>query len=174
MRKVILSVANSLDNYIARPDGGFDWIFHDQDYGLGEFFSSMDAALIGRKTHDLMVSMRRPSFPGMKNYVFSRTKAGRGEGGVEFISADPKEFVEALRREPGKDIWLVGGGELAVAFLQQQIVDQIELGMHPILLGNGIPLFAGRFPETKLRLSKCREYSTGLVHLSYEIVRQVK
>ena len=108
MRKVKLSVATSLDNYIARPDGGFDWIFHDQDYGLGDLFSSVDVALIGRKTHDLMVGMRRPNFPGMKNYVLSRTKAGSGEGGVEFVSAEPKEFVETLRTGPGKDIgWSV-------------------------------------------------------------------
>lgn len=171
MRKVKLSVASTLDNYIARPDGGFDWIFHDQDYGLREFFSSVDVALIGRKMHDLMVKARRPNFPGMKNYVFSRTKIGRGQGGVEFVSEDARPFIETLKAQPGKDIWLAGGGELALAFLQGQLVDEIQLAVHPILLGDGIPLFAGKFPQTNLRLSKCREYETGVLHLTYEVVR---
>jgi dihydrofolate reductase len=173
MRKVTLSVASTLDNYIARPDGAFDWIFHDQDYGLKDFFSGMDVALIGRKTHDLMVQMGTPNFAGMKNYVFSRTKTGRGEGGVEFVSEDPRTLVDKLKAQTGKDIWLAGGGELTLAFLQAQAVDEIVLAVHPILLGEGIPLFAGQFPQTNLRLTKCKEYSTGLLHLTYEVVRQV-
>src|SRR5581483_3438908 len=100
MRKIKLSVANSLDNYIARPDGGFDWILSDQDYGRASFFKSLDTVLIGRKMHDLMVKMSSPSFPGMKNYVFSRTKSGRGEGGVEFISGELKSFIALLREQP--------------------------------------------------------------------------
>jgi dihydrofolate reductase len=171
MRKVKLSVANTLDNYIARPDGGFDWIFHDQDYGLGDFLSSVDVALIGRKMHDLMVKMGRPNFPRMKNYVFSNTKTGRGEGGVEFVSEDVRSFMERLKTQPGKDIWLAGGGELALAFFEAQLVDEILLKMHPILLGNGIPLFAGKFPQTNLRLTKCREHNTGVLHLTYEVIR---
>jgi dihydrofolate reductase len=171
MRKLKLSVANTLDQYIARRDGGFDWIFHDQNYGLREFFSSVDVALIGRKTHDLMVEFGKPNFPGMKNYVFSRRKTGQGEGGVEFVSAEPRAFLESLRTHPGKDIWLAGGGELALSFLQEQLVDEFILAMHPILLGEGIPLFAGHFPQTNLRLTHCREYPTGLIHLTYETVR---
>ena len=170
MRKVKLSVATSLDNYIARPDGGYDWILHGQEHGLAEFFSTVDVALIGRKTHDLMVKAGSPCFPGMKNYVFSRTKTGRGEGGVEFVSADPKTFLEALRRKSGKDIWLAGGGELALSFLQQRLVDELILAMQPILLGDGLPLFAGEFPEAKLRLAQCQKYSNGVVHLTYEII----
>lgn len=171
MRKLKLSVANTLDQYIARRDGGFDWIFDDQDYGIGDFFSTVDVALIGRKTHDVMAKHGQPCFPGIKNYVFSRTKTGIGDGGVEFVSDDPKSVLESLRKSAGKDIWLVGGGELALPFLEQQLVDEFLLAMHPILLGDGLPLFAGRFPQTNLRLTQCREYPTGLVHLTYEATR---
>jgi len=171
MRKIKLSVANSLDNYIARPDGGFDWILSDQDYGRASFFKSLDTVLIGRKMHDLMVKMSSPSFPGMKNYVFSRTKSGRGEGGVEFISGELKSFIALLREQPGKDIWLAGGGELVHSFLRERLVDEIRLGVQPVLLGEGIPLFPPAYPQTNLRLLKCEPYPTGLVMLAYEMVR---
>ncbi len=171
MRKIKLSIANSLDNYIARPDDAFDWILHDQDYGIADFFQSVDVALIGRKTHDLMVKFGSPSFTGMKNYVFSRTKSGKGEGGVEFVSGEVTSFVQSLRAENGKDIWLVGGGELVHSFLQQRLVDEIRLAVQPLLLGEGRPLFYSGFPQTQLRLTACKEFSSGLVLLTYEVVR---
>jgi dihydrofolate reductase len=172
MRKVVLSVANSLDNYIARLDGGFDWILHDQDHGLGEFFKSVDTVLMGRKVHDMMVRMGSPCYPGMKNFVFSRTKTGTGKGGVMFVSETPTSFVEKLRDETGKDIWLSGGAELIQTFLQENLIDQIALAVQPVLLGEGMPLFPPGFPETKLHCTASKRYPSGVVTLTYEVLRQ--
>ena len=155
MRKIILSLTASLDNYIARSDGGYDWILMDKDSGIGEFFKSVDTVLMGRKMHDLMVQARMPSFGGMKNYVFSHSKTGNGEGGVQFVSGEPRPFVEKLREQKGKAIWLAGGGELVESFLKEGLVDEIRLGIQPILLGEGIPLFPGKFGQTGLRLMDC-------------------
>ncbi len=169
MRKVKLSVANSLDNYIARTDGGYDWIRMDQDYGFREFFETVDTVLIGRKMHDFMLRSGIPSYERMHNYVFSRTKSGIGEGAVEFVSEAKQEFVHKLRQLPGKDIWLAGGGELIGSFLQAGLVDHVALALQPVLLGEGIPLFPFNFPQTNLRLTGSKSYSSGVVILSYDV-----
>jgi dihydrofolate reductase len=169
LRKVKLSAAVSLDGYAARLDHTFDWIFSDQDYGLNDFFRSIDLVVMGRKTHDVMLRMGQPSYPGMTNYVFSRSKTG-SEGGVEFVSGDLKSFIGVLREKLGKDIWLAGGGQLIRSFLVCDLVDEISLAVHPVLLGSGIPLFPPGFPQTKLQLVHCRQYPTGLVALTYKRV----
>jgi dihydrofolate reductase len=170
MRKVKLSLTASLDNYIARRDGGYDWILMEQDR-LTEFFQSVDVVFLGRKTHDTMVRAGMPSYAGMKNYVFSRTRSGVGAGGVEFVSGNAKEFVEGLRTRPGKDLWLAGGGELVRSFLAEGLVDEIQLAIQPILLGDGLPLFPAEFSQVRLRLTRCHKYSSGVVALNYSIVR---
>lgn len=171
MRRIKLSVASSLDNYIARLDGGFDWILSDQDCGLVDFFNSVDTVLIGRKTYDMMAAFGSPSYAGMTNYVFSRTKSGRGEGGVQFVSEDAGSFIEGLRKTSGKDIWLSGGAELIHFFLREKLVDEIALAVQPILLKQGMPLFPPAFPEMRLRLTNCQSYSNGVIRLAYEVTR---
>ena len=170
MRKVKLSVANSLDNYLARVDGGYDWIRMDQDYGFADFFDSVDTVLIGRKMHDFMVAAGIPAYENKINYVFSHTRSGTGEGGVSFVSENKKEFVHRLKQESGQDIWLAGGGELIGAFLQAGLVDQVLLAVQPVLLGGGIPLFPCNFPQVNLRLAHCQPYSSGVVMLHYDVV----
>ncbi len=170
MRKVKLSVASSLDSYLARTDGGYDWIHMDQDYGFTEFFASIDTVLMGRKMHDLMVRRHIPSYPGMHNFVFSRTKTGKGEGDVEFVSENKSTFISRLRQQSGKDIWLAGGGELICSFLQADLVNQVSLAIQPVLLGEGIPLFPANFPQTKLKLSDCKSYSSGVLIVTYDVV----
>ena len=169
MRKVKLSVANSLDNYTARVDGGFDWILMDQDYGMKEFFATVDTVLMGRKMYDLIVQMGMHAYEGMENYVFSRSRSGDVEGNAQFVSGNKREFLQQLREKTGKDIWLAGGGELAGSFLQAGLVDQVILAVQPVLLGEGIPLFPVNFPQTNLRLRECKPYSSGVVALTYDV-----
>jgi len=171
MRRVKLSVATSLDSYIARTDGAYDWIRMDQDYGFKEFFETVDTVLIGRKMHDLMVQRGIPSFKGIRNYVFSHTHLPGPDGDFIYVSENKKEFLHKLRSEPGKDIWLAGGGELVGAFLQAGLVDQVALGVQPVLLGEGIPLFPCNFPQTNLRLHEAKAYPSGVVMLTYDVVR---
>jgi dihydrofolate reductase len=80
-------------------------------------------------------------------------------------------FVSKLRKSRGKDIWLMGGGELAREFLNADLVDEIHLGIIPRLLGEGIPLFPSGFPQRDFELIENKSYSQGLVSLKYKRIR---
>lgn len=172
MRRVKLFIATSLDGFIARADGAVDWLYTDGDFGMREFFASVDTALIGRKTHDQMVAWGHPAYAGMENYVFSRTRRADDGVPVRYVSADIEEFVGQLRRKPGKDLWLVGGGDLIAEFRERDLIDDVILSIHPVLLGEGIPLFPGRHEPLNLELTRCAEYERGLVQLWYQRVRR--
>jgi dihydrofolate reductase len=167
-RKVILFIATSLDGFIARSDGSVDWLFHDGDYGLAEFFRSIDTVLIGRKTHEVMVGFGQTSYRGRKNYVFSRTQPASPAPDVEYTSSGAKEVIETLRMTRGKDIWLVGGSELIDTFLVERLIDRITVSIHPVILGEGIPLFRGGH-KVQLELRASRSWPTGLAQLDYDV-----
>jgi len=126
-RKVILFIATSLDGFIARADGSVDWLFHDGDYGMAEFFRSIDTVLIGRKTHDVMLGFGQTSYRGRKNYVFSRSQPASPSADVEYTADGARDLIETLRLTRGKDIWLVGGSELIDTFLVEQLIDRITV-----------------------------------------------
>ncbi len=175
MRKVVLGLGLSLDGYIARLDGAVDFLFMPKDYSNAEFFKSIDVAFMGRKTYEAAKKMGKMGgdFSGgkMEFYVFSKTlPAGEGEG-VRFVNESPAKFVDRLRKKPGKDIWHMGGGELAREFLRADLVDEIRLGIMPVLLGEGIPLFPSGFPQREFLLTECRSYSKGMVSLVYQRAR---
>ncbi len=167
MRKIILNIALSLDGYIAGPKGEFDWLYTDQDYGLREFFTKVDAALIGRKTYDLMVETGSEIYSGMKNYVFSRSRTHKKRKNVLFVSGDILRFVNDLKAQDGKDIWLVGGSDFAHSFFQLDLIDEMILSIHPIILGKGTPLFLRSNKRRNFELIGCKSFSTGLVQLHY-------
>ena len=171
MRPVIYSVACSLDGYIAREDGSYDWIPHDEDHGLEEFFQSVDTVLIGRKTHDLMVSVGQPVFPGMTNYVFTRKAHPPKSKGVHWVNEDAEDFVRDLRERNGNKIWLAGGSELARTFFEAGLVDELRMAIVPILLGSGIPLFPKLRCELPLRLMEEKAFSDGVMRLFYQVQR---
>ncbi|MGH9588472.1 MAG: dihydrofolate reductase family protein [Acidobacteriaceae bacterium] len=170
MRRVVYSVACSLDGFIAREDHSYDWIppDEDEDYGLSEFFKTLDTVLIGRKTYDIMVGAGQSAFPGVANYVFSRNPNPPTDKGVHWVATDPVAFVEELRDKPGKDIWLMGGSTLAKTFFDASAINQIKLAIVPVLLGKGIPLFREFGRETALKLIDHTSYPNGIVQLSYE------
>src|SRR5215210_7914911 len=149
MRKVVYSLTNSLDNFIARTDGAADWILMGDEImnKFPKFFESFDAVLIGRKTYDAAFTQNQETseeetgFMGMKTYVFSRTVKESPYEAVKIISENASEFVRNLKNEDGKDIWLMGGGDLAASLLKENLVDEISLAIQPVILGSGIPLF---------------------------------
>jgi dihydrofolate reductase len=163
MRRVRYFVASSLDGYIARADGGVDWLLMDQDYGMSAFFKSVDVAVMGRRTYDRMLQLapQQAFLPGMENYVF--TMRSIESENVTSVSCDPGEWTRTIQAGAGKDIWLVGGGNLLQQFLERGLVDEIGLTIHPRLLGEGHALFPAPYPETELELLRCEQYSTGLV-----------
>jgi dihydrofolate reductase len=171
MRRVRYFVASSLDGYIARTDGSIGWLFHDADYGYSAFYSTVDTAVMGRTTYEFSLSFGEYAFPGVKVYVFSRTKAGTRDERAEFVAGDVSKFVAGMRTRPGRDIWLVGGAQLAREFLAADLIDEYIVSIHPVLLGSGIPLFPVNARETVLRFEGVRTFPSGLVQLRYERVR---
>ena len=170
MRKVILFIAASLDGYIARQSGEIDWLFTDQDYGYSEFFASVDTLLMGRKTYEQVLTFGEYPYKGVKSYVFTRNPLFPADSNAEVITDDIKNFIENLRQAEGKNIWLVGGSQLTHDLMSNNLVDELILSIHPIGLGEGIPLFYNRTNPQSLNLTKCQTYNSGLVQLSYDVV----
>lgn len=166
-RKIVLFIACSLDGYIARVNGGIDWLFDDQDYGYTQFYESIDTVLVGRKTYEQASSFEEFPFEGKECYVFSRS-VDREDENVKFVDGDIVNFTEELRGREGKDIWLVGGAEIIQVLLSANLIDRFTISFHPILLGDGIPLFKKQEDETKLVLIDSISFSTGLAQLHYE------
>lgn len=170
MRNVVLGVGISLDGYIARPDGAVDFLFMPKGYSMAPFFATIDTAIMGRKTLDDGLKMSGGTLPryNMAMYVFSHSQPPGERNGVIFVDETPASFISGLRKRPGKDIWLMGGGELARAFLNDDLVDGLYLGVVPVLLGEGIPLFPSGFPQRDFTLIENKTYSKGLIVLTYE------
>ena len=170
MRKVVYGVGISLDGYIARPDGSVDFLFMPKDYSMAPFFKRCDTAVLGRKTYEagLKMSGGKMSGYGMKCYIFSKTLGQVGHKDFAAVKEAPKPFIEALRKRKGKDIWLMGGGELARTFLREDLVDELYLGVVPTLIGEGIPAFPGGFPQREFKLVENKTYSQGMITLRYE------
>jgi dihydrofolate reductase len=174
MRKIVLGLGISLDGYIARPDGAVDFLFMPKDYSMADFFASIDTAIMGRKTYDVSKAMGGGGGDfgaKIKSYVFSRTLPPGEREGMTFVNLSPSALVEQIRQHKGKDIWLMGGGELGRDFLKADLVDELYLGVVPVLLGEGIPLFPSGFPQRNFELIENKTFSKGLIALKYKRVR---
>jgi dihydrofolate reductase len=173
MRKVVLGLGISLDGYIARLDGSVDFLFMPKDYSMGPFFRTIDTAIMGRKTYDAGLKMGGGSaFVGSSTtyYVMSRSQPPGDRGGVIFTNQTPAELIAQIRKQRGKNIWHMGGGELAREFLKSDLVDEIYMGVVPVLLGEGLPLFPSGFPQCNFALLENKTYSKGLIALKYKRV----
>lgn len=167
MRRVRLSVAMSLDGYIAGPNGESDWIVMDPDIDFGALVGAFDTVLLGRKTYEATRKHGGGGMPGMQAFVFSRTLRQADCPRVT-VSDDPTATVAALEATPGKDIWLFGGGELFASMLELGLVDSVEVAVVPVLLGGGVPLWPSPAKRAGLRLARHRVYpKTGTVSLEY-------
>jgi dihydrofolate reductase len=173
MRNVVLGLGISLDGYIARRNGAVDFLFMPKDYSMGPFFKTIDTAIMGRKTYDDALKMGG-SFGGssMTTYVFSRTLAPGERDGLVFTNKSPAAIVAQIRKKHGKNIWLMGGGELARDFLKADLVDELYIGIVPTLLGEGLPLFPAGFPQREFELIENKTYSKGLIGLKYKRARR--
>jgi dihydrofolate reductase len=173
MRKIILGLAVTLDGFIEGPNGEYDWCFTDQDYGMSDFFKRVDAVFIGRKSYEMMQGMKTEDtgwMPKMKEYVFTNTLSSVKEG-AELVSGDIVTKVNEIRSEPGKDIWLFGGASLTASLMSAGLVDELWLSIHPILLGQGKPLFSGIEKRILLELIESKTYDSGLVSVKYKLAQ---
>ena len=183
-RKIITYIATSADGYIARPDGDVEWLNRrprNVDYGMKEFYRSIDTILWGRKTYDWVLDYykKRGKTRGMfdkklANYVFSRKPPARQDPAVQFISEPVKTFARRLRATPGKQIWMMGGAGLIASFLDAGEIDEFDIHVIPVFIGKGIPLVAPRHRDVPLRLRSSRKYPDGVVRLRYEVSRSFK
>ncbi len=174
MRKVIYGGAMSLDGFIAGPDGEFDWIVMDPDIDFPALMRRFDTFLIGRKTFEAMQRMGNDAPPtrGIRHIVFSRTLRP-AQCPHATLSDDAETVVADLRKQPGKDIALFGGGELFRALLTAGLVDEVHFSIVPVLLGGGIPLLPAPADRAPLRLTHHRVYEkTGTVSLEYAVIRK--
>jgi dihydrofolate reductase len=172
MRKVKLFIASSLDCYIAREDGGIDWLFTDADYGYTKFYDSIDTIIMGRKSYDQSLTFDEYPYKGKKVYVFTHKKVRKNnKQDVEYIDTNIQDFVASLTQSIGKDIWLIGGGEIISVLLNAGLVDEIILSIHPIILGTGIPLLRNIQKEVNLKLENSLSFESGLTQLSYQVLK---
>jgi dihydrofolate reductase len=170
MRKVVYSVAMSLDGYVAGPNGEADWIPMDPEFDFSALFARFDTLLIGRKTYEQAKAMGGgPAMPGVTSIVASRTLKPEDCRGATLIGDGLIEHVRALRAESGKDIWLFGGGNLFRSLLDAGLVDEVGVAVVPVLLGGGITLLSpGNRAKLRLTGSKCYN-KTGTVALEYAV-----
>jgi dihydrofolate reductase len=169
MRRISYQVAMSLDGYIAGPKGEFDWIVTDPDIDFAAMFRQFDTLIMGRQPFEMMKKQGNAQMPGMKSIVFSRTLKQQDHPEATIVASELEKTVASLREKPGKDIWLFGGGSLFQSFLDANLVDRVEVGVIPVLLGGGIPLLSPPAKQARLTLTAHKVYKTGVVMLTYDV-----
>lgn len=174
---MIVYISISADGYIARPDGDFSWLDRPRpkgNYGMGAFMKSIDTILWGRKTYaqGIELGMSPAGFgPKIKNYLFSRQPQVSLLPGFELVREPIKPFAERLRAQKGKDIWMMGGGEIIASFLDEGEIDEFSIHVIPILIGEGIPLIQPRHRFIRLKLLSSEKFPDGVVHLHYRVLK---
>jgi dihydrofolate reductase len=178
-RKIIVQIATSADGFIARSDGSVDWLDRPTPrggYGMGAFYKSIDTILWGRKTCDMALDFQKKGVPGsafdtkVRNYVFTRGPLPSAPpAGVEFVNEPIKAFATRLRKQKGKDIWMMGGAGIIASFLDAGEIDEFMIHMIPTFIGEGIPLIAPGRRTVPLKLISSTKFSDGVVGLHYTV-----
>ena len=173
-RNVIVHIGTSADGYIARPDGGLEWLTSrpapEGFYGMNAFVSSIDTKVMGRKTYEESLRMGAKFDAPTRYIVFSRSAPPADAPlGVEFVNEPIGPFVSRLREQPGKDIWLMGGGDLIASFLDEGAIDELVITVAPVFIGDGIPLMARRHRHVPLELHSVERFENGVVQLHYRV-----
>lgn len=170
MRKIRYQVACSLDGYIAGPNDEYDWIVADPDIDFQALYDQFDTVLMGRRTFEVAGGRETQ---GMRTLVFSRSLRQEDHPQITIVSEHIKEVLDELRAQPGKDIWLFGGGELFGSLLQLGCVDTVEPAIVPVVLGGGRPLLPAPAVRRRLSLIEQRLYEkSGIVLLRYDVLSE--
>src|SRR5882762_899245 len=178
-RKIIVYIATSADGFIARTDGSVDWLDRPSpkgNYGMGAFYKSIDTILWGRKTCDMALDSQKKGVSGsafdtnLKNYVFTRRPVqSAAPEGVEFVNEPIKAFTNRLRKQKGKNIWMMGGAGIIASFLDEGEIDDFMIHVIPTFIGEGIPLIAPGRRTVPLKLICSTKFTDGVVELHYAV-----
>lgn len=170
-RQLRYQVAMSLDGFIADLRDGYDWLVSDPAIDFDALFREFDTAVMGRRTYEVTTAQGgHGAMPGLDVIVFSRTLPAQQFPGVRIVSEDPRATVSALKAQPGRDIWLYGGGSLFRSLLDAELVDTVEVAVMPILLGAGVPLLPPGESITSLVLADHRVLpASGIAMLAYSV-----
>lgn len=182
MRKIILNLAISLDGFIEGPNGELDWLVRDNetDFGdiLNDILSDKDIIFYGRVSYDKWGNSQPDVKASQKiadayklmhskqKYVYSKTTKGDNTNAI-FINSNIKERVSEIKKQSGKDIWLYGGANLTTTFLNLDLIDEYRLAVHPVILGQGKPLFHNIEDKHKLTLINTKSYKSGVTLMTY-------
>lgn len=174
MTKVILYIAASLDGFIARSDGDISWLDKYQgggeDYGYADFYGNVGASIMGAKTYEKALTLTGGIDNKMPTYVVTGRQLPAPTGSdITFYSAELPPLLELIRKKVRKDIWLVGGGQLARSFFKEGLIDNVILSAIPVILGEGISLFGEIEKTIDLDLVKAVSYSSGIVQTHYAV-----
>lgn len=173
MGKVKLYIAASVDGFIARTDGDIDWLTgypnpSKEDYGYKDFFESVDTVIMGGRTYlDILAMDVVWPYPGKKSYIVTHNPLSQKEN-IDFITENVIERISGLKQENGKNIWLVGGGELVSMLLDNNLVDEMIITYIPVVLGNGIRLFQGSSKESNWRLAENKSFDNNVIQVTYQ------
>jgi dihydrofolate reductase len=172
MRPVVLYITASIDGFIAETGGGMGWLDEasatGSDFGYADFYASIETVLMGSATYEFVLGAAAP-FPHADREVFvftSRDLPVAAES-VMLVGEDPAQFVSRLREVDGGRIWLIGGGRLNSAMLGADLIDEVRLFVQPLLLGDGVPLFAGAHAGLRLELVESATWPGGVIELRY-------
>jgi dihydrofolate reductase len=164
-------IAASLDGFIARPDGRIDWLSiverPGEDYGYAKFFEAVDTIVVGRKTYDAALGFERWPYSGKRCVVMTRKKPDARHGET-FYDGNPVKLVDRLSSDGSKRIY-VDGGSVVQQFIAAGLVSDLTISLVPVLLGDGIPLFARIGRDVRLDLTASRSFDSGLVQLCYRV-----
>jgi len=176
-RKLVYYVAVTIDHYIARPDGSIEGFPTDGTY-VPEFMNSLSdygAILMGRNTYEFGYQYgMKPGdaaypFTGLTNYVFSQSIEDFSNEQVRVVRDDPVACVHDLKAQPGKPLWLCGGGALAGSLFDAGEIDELILKVNPVVFGEGIPLFGDSQRECTLDLLDTKIYCDGVIFAHYAV-----
>lgn len=189
MRKIISFMHISLDGFVAGPNGEMDWIKVDEEIfdHVGKRISKGDTALYGRVTYQMMEAYwpTAGDKPGASKHdiehakwyskvhkvVLSGTLKEAGLTNTTIISNNLLGSIQQIKQQPGEDILLFGSPTATHSLIQLNLIDGYWLFVNPIILGQGIPLFAGVKDKTNLKLLTTRQFSCGVTELNYTVDR---
>ena len=167
-------VGTSLDGFIARPNGSFDFLPPDggEPHGYDEFIASVDAIVMGRNTFETVLTLGAWPYGNKRVVVLSSRpvdlSAVRG-GVLEQMAGPPDQIVAQLRRSGARHLYIDGGITIQ-QFLRAGLIERLTITRVPVLIGEGIPLFGSLPHDIQLRHVATRHYPSGLVTSEYQVI----